>query len=96
MDQREPSTAARCSAELWGAPREGNRRDLTLVLLVQMSCPCPSACTRLVCRDSAPQFRSVTVHYNRKLSTGQENTVNSKPVCTKDPVSHTQCTRDVV
>lgn len=88
MDQREPSMAARCSAELWGAPRDGKRREVTLVLLVHISHPCALACAHLVHWDSAPQFWSVPVHYDRKLSKGQENTVNTEPMNTEDPVSH--------
>lgn len=88
MDQREPGMVARCSAELWGAPREGNRRDITLVLLVCIPHPCPSARAHLVHWDSAPRFWLVPVHYNRKLSKAQENTVNTKPVYTEDPISH--------
>lgn len=87
MDQMEPGFTARCSAELWGAPREGNRRDVTLVL-VCVSQPCPSACTHLVHRDSAPQFRLVPERCDRKLPRGEENAVKTKPVYTEDSGSH--------
>lgn len=92
MDQREPGMVARCSAELQEASRKGNRRDVTLVL-VCLSHPCPSAHAHHVHWDSALQFWSVPVHFDKKLPKEQVNSANTKPVYKEDPIS--QSTEEV-
>ena len=56
MDQREPSVVARCSAELWGAAREGNRRDITLLFLCVYHIPVPQTALTLFIEIVHPSF----------------------------------------